>query len=48
MRCDDMTIILRGLLIGMEANAMVCALRSLIEEEDRMRLMADSAWAGER
>jgi hypothetical protein len=48
MRCEDMTIVLRGLLVGMEANAMINTLWSLTEEERWRGLVADSAWAGER
>jgi hypothetical protein len=47
-RCDDTTIAPRGLLVGMEANVMIQALRSLTEEEHRKRAVAASAWAGEQ
>jgi hypothetical protein len=46
-RCDDTMLAPCGLLIGMEANVMIQALRSLPEEQHRGRVAAANAWAGE-
>jgi hypothetical protein len=48
-RSDDTTIASAGILVRMDANVMIEALRNVSDEEHRNRVAAAArAWAGER